>query len=51
MTGPKVSPNPDLTVGPDNKQRWNQPPHRRHGFHNAHRLFRRSFMVRAGFVA
>ena len=39
--------NPDLTVGKDNKQRWNQARHRRHGFHNAHRLFRRAFMVRS----
>ena len=39
--------NPDLTVGADNKQRWNQPAHRRHGFHQAHRLFRRAAMVRA----
>ena len=39
--------NPDLTVGKDNKQRWNQARHRRHGFHSAHRLFRRAFMVRS----
>jgi CubicO group peptidase (beta-lactamase class C family) len=39
--------NPDLTVGADNKQRWNQPKHRRHGFHNAHKLFRRTLMVRS----
>ncbi|MDG1999537.1 MAG: serine hydrolase [Amylibacter sp.] len=43
----KTVPNPDLTVGTDNKQRWNQPKHRRHGFHNAHRLFRRTLMVRS----
>jgi len=47
MTRLNTVPNPDLTVGPDNKQRWNQPAHRRHGFHNAHRLFRRTFSVRA----
>ncbi|CUH46963.1 serine hydrolase domain-containing protein [Ruegeria atlantica] len=47
MSRLRVIPNPDLTVGPDNKQRWNQPAHRRHGFHNAHRLFRRSLMVRS----
>ena len=47
MSTHKTTPNPDLTVGPDNKQRWNQPAHRRHGFHNAHRLFRRAFMVRS----
>ena len=40
-------PNPDLAVGRDNKQRWNQPEHRRHGFHNAHLLFRRALMFRA----
>ncbi len=40
-------PNPDLNVGPDNKQRWNRPAHRRHGFHNAHRLFRRAHMIRS----
>lgn len=40
-------PNPDLAVGADNKQRWNQPAHRRQGFHKAHRLFRRALMVRA----
>ena len=47
MSRPRLIPNPDLAVGPDNKQRWNQPAHRRHGFHNAHRLFRRAHMVRA----
>ena len=47
MWEPEREPNPDLTVGADNKQRWNQPAHRRHGFHNAHRLFRRAMMARA----
>ncbi|MGR3314871.1 serine hydrolase [Roseovarius indicus] len=47
MWEPDRVPNPDLTVGADNKQRWNQPAHRRHGFHNAHRLFRRALTVRA----
>jgi len=47
MSGARIVPNPDLTVGEDNKQRWNQPKHRRHGFHNAHHLFRRTLMVRA----
>jgi CubicO group peptidase (beta-lactamase class C family) len=47
MSGARILPNPDLTVGEGNKQRWNQPEHRRHGFHNAHHLFRRTFMVRA----
>lgn len=44
---PHFLPNPDLTVGEGNKQRWNQPAHRRHGFHNAHRLFRRAFSMQA----
>lgn len=39
--------NPDLTVGENNKQRWNQAQHRRHGFHNASNLFRRALMVRS----
>ena len=39
--------NPDLTVGKNNKQRWNQANHRRHGFHYAYKLFRRAFMVRS----
>ncbi|MEP3785905.1 serine hydrolase domain-containing protein [Ascidiaceihabitans sp.] len=47
MSGPRIISNPDLTVGADNKQRWNQPAHRRHGFHNAHHLFRRALMVRS----
>ncbi len=40
-------PNPDLTVGENNKQRWNQARYRRHGFHNANILFRRALMVRS----
>lgn len=44
---PKRIPNPDLAVGEGNKQRWNQPEHRRHGFHNAHRIFRRTLTVRS----
>ncbi|MCE8553878.1 beta-lactamase family protein [Ruegeria pomeroyi] len=40
-------PNPDLAVDDSNKQRWNRPAHRRHGFHNAHHLFRRTLMVRS----
>ena len=43
----KRFPNPDLSVGADNKQRWNRAAHRRHGFHNAHLLFRRAHMVRS----
>ncbi len=47
MSRPVIRSNPDLTVGGDNKQRWNQAAHRRHGFHNAHRLFRRVLTVRS----
>ena len=39
--------NPDLTVGENNKQRWNQAKHRRQGFHNANHVFRRALMVRS----
>ncbi len=42
--------NPDLTVGPDQRPRWNSAPHRRHGFHNLHRLLRYSQSFRAGLV-
>lgn len=47
MTNANIVSNPDLTVGAGNRQRWNQVAHRRHGFHNAHRLFRRTLMVRS----
>lgn len=48
MTGrPETHPNPDLAVGPDNRQGWNRPGRRRQGFHNAHLLFRRALMLRA----
>jgi CubicO group peptidase (beta-lactamase class C family) len=47
MSPARIIPNPDLSVGTGNKQRWNQPAHRRHGFHNAHNLFRRTAMVRS----
>ncbi|PDT33406.1 MULTISPECIES: serine hydrolase domain-containing protein [Sinorhizobium] len=42
--------NPDLTVGADNKPRWNQPDYRRHGFHNLHRLARYGLSFRAARV-
>ena len=50
MPPTRVSINPDLLVGEDNKQRWNQPEHRRHGFHNAHHLMRRMLMIRSRHV-
>lgn len=40
-------PNPALTVLADNKQGWNHPTQRRHGFHNLHLLFRRAVMLRS----
>ena len=40
-------PNPDLTVGEDNKQGWNQPARRRDGFHRGHILWRRVMMIRS----
>ena len=43
----KTIPNPDLFVHSNNKQGWNQPENRRHGFHNTYRLFRRGLMSRA----
>jgi CubicO group peptidase (beta-lactamase class C family) len=47
MQNYKTISNPDLTVGENNKQRWNQARYRRHGFHNANILFRRALMVRS----
>lgn len=43
-------PNPDLAVGADARPRWNSAPHRRHGFHNLHRLSRYVQSFRAGAV-
>ncbi|TIQ61652.1 MAG: serine hydrolase [Mesorhizobium sp.] len=40
-------PNPDLFTGSDNKPRWASPDHRRHGWHNLHRLARYSLSFRA----
>jgi CubicO group peptidase (beta-lactamase class C family) len=45
--GPVSQPNPDLHVGPDLRQGWNRPEQRRHGFHNAHLIFRRALMIRS----
>lgn len=42
--------NPDLAVGTDARPRWNSAPHRRHGFHNLHRLARYVQSFRAGSV-
>ena len=47
---PATRPNPDLTVGTDARPRWNSAPHRRHGFHNLHRLSRYVQSFRAGQV-
>lgn len=47
MSEPDSHPNPDLTVAKDLKQGWNRPENRRHGFHNAHLIFRRSLSIRS----
>lgn len=47
---PDTQPNPDLTVGEDQRPRWNSAPHRRDGFHNLHRLTRYAQSFRAGQV-
>lgn len=44
---PETRRNADLHVSSGNKPRWNQPATRRHGFHNAHRMFRRALSLRA----
>lgn len=46
----RTHPNPDLLVGEDRRARWNSAPHRRHGFHNLHRLTRYVQGFRAGRV-
>lgn len=50
MTQATHSPNPDLLVGADARPRWNSAPHRRHGFHNLHRLSRYVQSFRAAAV-
>jgi CubicO group peptidase (beta-lactamase class C family) len=50
MTDTPTCANPDLSVIADNKPRWNLPEHRRHGFHNLHRLARYSMSFRAARV-
>ena len=47
---PPIHPNPDLLVGGDARPRWNSAPHRRHGFHNLHRVSRYVQSFRAGSV-
>lgn len=47
---PATHPNPDLAVGDDRRPRWNSAPHRRHGFHNLHRIARYVQGFRAGRV-
>jgi len=50
MADMQTYPNPDLVVGSDRRPRWNSAPHRRHGFHNLHRLTRYAQSWRAGRV-
>ncbi|RUW32620.1 class C beta-lactamase-related serine hydrolase [Mesorhizobium sp. M2A.F.Ca.ET.015.02.1.1] len=40
-------PNPDLVTAADNKPGWSLPDHRRHGWHNLHRIARYSLSFRA----
>lgn len=47
MFGLESHPNPDLSVDADLRQGWNRPENRRHGFHNAHLIFRRSLSIRS----
>ena len=47
MQNHKTISNPDLTVGKNNKQSWNQAENRRSGFHNVHSKFRRALMIRS----
>ncbi|MBT6509300.1 MAG: serine hydrolase, partial [Rhodospirillaceae bacterium] len=47
MTEITTIPNRDLAVSDDNKARWNMPDHRRHGFHNLHRIARYVMSLRA----
>jgi CubicO group peptidase (beta-lactamase class C family) len=43
----KTRPTPELVVGAGNKQGWNQPGARRHGFQNLHKMYRRGLSFRA----
>ncbi|MDX0321823.1 serine hydrolase [Sinorhizobium meliloti] len=40
-------PNPDLVTVCDNKPHWNQPDHRRNGFHNLHTTMRYAISLRS----
>ena len=46
----RTHPNPDLTVGPDHRPRWNTPVQRRHAFHNLQHVARYSQSYRAGHI-
>ncbi len=46
----KTHTNPDLTLVEDNKARWNTPAHRRHGFHNLHKINRYGLLLRSDHV-
>jgi len=50
MSAIATVPNPDLAIVGDNKQRWNHPNHRRHGFHNLHAIGRYGLTLRAASV-
>lgn len=50
MTDVETVPNPDLEIVPANKSRWSHADHRRHGWHNLHRLARYSMSFRSARV-
>lgn len=50
MTLITTAPNPDLQVIGGNKSRWTHADHRRHGFHNLHRIARYNLTLRAAQV-
>jgi CubicO group peptidase (beta-lactamase class C family) len=45
-----VIPNPDLEVFEENKSRWSHADHRRHGWHNLHKIARYGMSIRAARV-
>jgi CubicO group peptidase (beta-lactamase class C family) len=42
--------NPELAIVAENKQRWNHPTYRRHGFHNLHKIGRYGLTFRSARV-
>src|SRR5689334_10779106 len=50
MELPESYPNPDLVVGADRRPRWNEPDHRRRGFHDLHLIAKYAESFRAARV-